>query len=595
MRGPLLRVVVGILTVVSALGVSPRAPAAGPFEEWGYIPLADGTHLRYDVVRPAEAGQYPVALIFSPYADGNGPLADFPTGEDPQIARTLLGAGYAVLGVNMRGTGCSSGDWDLFQPASDGYEVVEWAGTQGWSSGHVGMFGFSGPGISQLLTAATKPPHLDAITPNEVTTDIYRDVAFPGGIMNPVFSGFWTLAYHPAISALGAQAAAQGDDECLRNMAGRNPAKLGQDFLTLAQHPYDDEVWAKYDPGTTLADIDIPVLSCGAWQDDQVSSHAMGDFPNQLKAATTWMVLTNGHHGTCDDYASSPFQDLIVRFFDRYVKGTSNGFEQGPHVRIWHETTVSPDATTVVPSWVTEHPQWPVPVGARALYLRSRGRLDPLAPGAREIPSGYAYPLPASSMEDQEFSEPYQAHAGWKVNDAPGGSVAFTSAPVTTDLEVFGPASADLWVRSTATDTDLQVTLTEVRADGQEVYLTRGWLRASRRALDSVRSTELRPYHTHSEADAAPLTPGEPALLRVELNAVGHVFRAGSAIRLIVDAPTGLTGIFGFDYLKTPAVNAVLHDAGHPSRLVLGVVTGGAAPVGNPACDTVISEPCRAA
>jgi predicted acyl esterase len=101
------------------------------------------------------------------------------------------------------------------------------------------------------------------------------------------------------------------------------------------------------------------------------------------------------------------------------------------------------------------------------------------------------------------------------------------------------------------------------------------------------------PYHTHLVQDAAALELNQPTLLRVELNPVAHTFRAGSRLRLYVEAPTGLTGLFGFNSIRTPAINTVLHDAAHPSRLVLGVLEDGRAHGSAPPCDTVLSEPCR--
>ncbi|MBI2170072.1 MAG: CocE/NonD family hydrolase [Actinobacteria bacterium] len=572
----------------------PAAPgAAGSTEEWGYISTSDGARLRYTVVKPAASGRFPVALIYSPYADGVGPTDDYPIGEDAVVARELLAAGYAVVGVNARGTGCSSGQWDLFQPASDGYEVVEWAAAQPWSSGDVGMFGFSAPAISQLVTAATKPPHLRAISPSDVTTDLYRDVAYPGGILNTAFVGLWSLAYRPGISELSAIATAQGDTECSLNMAAREAdgdlqPNNGWEALTALQHPSDDEVWARYSPQSTLAQVRLPVLACQAGQDEQVGSRAGSYYFDALDKNRTWTVFTNGAHGTCDDFAGSPFTDLLVRFFDRYVKGSQNGFENEPHVRIWHETAGSL-YDWIRPAWVTTHTSWPPPVKAKTYYLRGGGRLDGRAPSLPEAPDRYTYPLLSSSTDDTEFAQP---HLAWKVPNAPGGSVSFTTPALSKDLEVFGPGSVDLWVSSSASDTDLQVTLTEVRSDGQEVYLQRGWLRASHRKLDAGRSTPLRPFHTHKASDAAALVPGQPTLARVELNPLSHVFRKGSAIRVYVEAPTGLTGERGFQFLVTPAVNSVLHDPAHPSKLVLGSLAGGA-PTGPPPCDTVLSQPCR--
>jgi uncharacterized protein len=160
-------------------------------------------------------------------------------------------------------------------------------------------------------------------------------------------------------------------------------------------------------------------------------------------------------------------------------------------------------------------------------------------------------------------------------------------------MVVAGPASLDLWLSSTATDTDLQATVTEVRPDGEETYVQRGWLRASHRKLDPKLSTALRPYQTHLRADAQPLVPGDATPMRLEVFPFAHAFRTGSRIRVWIEAPTGHTGFFEFDPTPMPARNAVLHDKAHPSALVVGVLPGEVAHGPLPGCDTLRNQPCR--
>src|SRR6202011_5669812 len=132
---------------------------------------------------------------------------------------------------------------------------------------------------------------------------------------------------------------------------------------------------------------------------------------------------------------------------------------------------------------------------------------------------------------------------------------AYTTAPLTRDLVVAGPSSLNLWLSSTASDTDLQATVTEVRPDGQEEYIQRGWLRASHRKLNPRRTTVLRPYQTNTRQDATPLVPGRPTYLRMEIFPFAQAFRAGSRIRIYIEAPTGHTGFYAFDPVPNPATN----------------------------------------
>ena len=129
-----------------------------------------------------------------------------------------------------------------------------------------------------------------------------------------------------------------------------------------------------------------------------------------------------------------------------------------------------------------------------------------------------------------------------------------------------------------------------------------GWLRASHRKLDPTQSTATRPYQTHQQADQAPLTPGTPTPMRVEIFPFGHLFRAGSRIRISIEGPKFLPELWGFAALPIPATNLVYHDVAHPSSLALPVLPsldafppGSTVPPTDPACGTVIRQPCRPA
>ena len=157
-------------------------------------------------------------------------------------------------------------------------------------------------------------------------------------------------------------------------------------------------------------------------------------------------------------------------------------------------------------------------------------------------------------------------------------------------------ASADLWITATSPNVDLQVTLTEIRPDGQEVYVQQGWLRAKQRALDTEASSQLLPVQTHVVEDVQPLSSTTPALARVEVFPFGHLFREGSRLRIWIEAPTVLPQLWGFAADPTPARVQVWHDAAHPSRLVLPVADGIGVPAvasEQPPCGEPLRQPCR--
>jgi hypothetical protein len=591
------------------LSAGSAVAAAATVQDQGYIPMADGTQLEYTVELPAATGRFPVAMAYAGYCEGSTPL----TCNDATNAPALLAAGYAVLGVSIRGTSCSTGTFDPFtsEEWSDGAAAIEWAARQPWSNGHIGMFGDSFPGITQLGVAGLRPPHLDAIAPFQVTTDLYRDVAAPGGIPDSGFGAFWGLGDQPSASYSSGieQAVKGGDSGCAQAQASHLGAEPSHNiFVQGMQHLWDDAYWQAREPGANVSKIDVPVFGCLTWQDDEVSSRG-SSYLGELDLARTWVVASNGYHAMCE-ISVPQITDELVAFFNRFVKGESNGFERTPHIQIWHDATAN-SAGDDVPSWITTFGSYSsVPVRPLALYFRSDGALSLSPPTGTSAPDRYAYPGPALGTENGVVFG--QHNLLWKGEEPPGASVAYTTAPLTHDSEFFGSGSANIWLSSTAlpagagagagfpvgaagvaADADLQITLTEVRPDGQEVYVARGWLRASHRALDPARSTALAPYQTDQQSDARPLVPGQPTYMRVQLWPFDYVFRKGSSIRLWIDAPTGETGGWSFDFIKTPEINSIYTDPQHRSEIVLGYLPGGRAQAPLPACDTLLNQPCR--
>ncbi|MEM1335507.1 MAG: CocE/NonD family hydrolase C-terminal non-catalytic domain-containing protein, partial [Actinomycetota bacterium] len=177
----------------------------------------------------------------------------------------------------------------------------------------------------------------------------------------------------------------------------------------------------------------------------------------------------------------------------------------------------------------------------------------------------------------------------------------FTTAPLDETVVLVGTASADLWVNSSSGDTDLEVTLVEVRPDGSEIYIQSGWLRASRRALDDAASTELQPIHTQLQSDAEPLPEFAPddvesaelVLARVEIFPFAHVVRPGSQIRLEVDAPGGNRAVWEFDTIAAGEAVYLGTGGDEASSLVLPVIPGVEVPATPPAPDSLRGQPSR--
>ena len=151
------------------------------------IPMSDGVVLNAEVHRPDAAGRFPVLVTMTPYNGGSGIIGG---ANDYFVER-----GYVHVVVDVRGTGSSEGTWDDLgvREQRDGYELVEWAAGHQWSDGKVGMYGTSYLAITQIFTAALRPPHLKAIFPILPMGDGYRDMVFPGGQNNIGFIPFWLV------------------------------------------------------------------------------------------------------------------------------------------------------------------------------------------------------------------------------------------------------------------------------------------------------------------------------------------------------------------------------------------------------------------
>lgn len=565
------------------------AIAANTVTETGYITASDGTRLRYHMQRLEEAPPGPVVMQYDGYDAGTGGYFS----DIPAVKAELMQKGYSILGVSARGTGCSGGGFDLFDPqrAVDGAEAVEWAAVQPWSDGNVGMIGYSYPGIMQLFTAGQQPPHLKAIAPSNVIFDLYRDVSAPGGILNGAFTALFT-AQQQAPGALGLpDAIAQQDPECLVNYLANRLAY--ESFIVEGiQSPHIDGPfeWAERSPASTAAQIDVPVLHINFWQDEQTGSRIggvlePGGLLSVLGLENTWTVMSNGNHDLT--WGHPLHSELLVEFYEHYLRGVDNGWEDTPRVQILHEL----DATEVQPSWITAFNTIPEPQ-ATALYLRESGVLATAPPTTAEDGDSYVYPVLSTATNPLPGSADI-LHQLWRLPAPDQGRVVFTTPTLEEDVQLLGSASLDLWLSSTANDTDIQATITEVRPDGQEVYVARGWLRASKRALDASRSTATRPFQLHTEDSVEMLVPNEATLMRLEIFPFAHRFRAGSALRLIIDGPVATTGDWGAFLNPTPSVNTVLHDPEHPTKLVVGVMKDDQQRPAALPCGALANQPCR--
>lgn len=658
---------IGPLTVTSPDDVPPpslytdqvlhaQAPGQPAEAGFGYITTRDGTKLSASISLPGpvDGGPYPTLLEYSGYDPSN------PNAGQPIIKILAQLLGYAYVGVNIRGSGCSGGAFDFFETLQglDGYDTIEAIAAQPWA-GRIGMAGISYPGISQLFVARTRPPHLAAITPLSVIDDTFRGTLYPGGIFNDGFALGWATDRveqnrwpDPIGNGWAVDRIAAGDQQCSFNMLlrGQNREFLQQIIDNQYFPPVGSDLYPPggdaLAPASFVDEIDVPTFLAGAWQDEQTGGH----WPNMIANFTSvpeGAFKVTAQNGTHADALDPEILARMVEFLDFYVArripeipagaravapiifatitGIPNiqlppdrftgypdlasalaAYEAEPPVRILWENGARPGAPAGSPEPAGESgfSQWPpaqtVPT---AWYLQPDGRLDPEPPTlADDEPRGvdsYVYDLSARPRANFSGSSSDIWLADPKYDWTPlvdGKALSYLSPPLAADTAMAGPGSVDLWLRSTAADTDLQVTLTEVRPDGKERYVQNGWLRASHRKLDAARSTELRPVQTHLESDASPLPAGEFVPARVQIFPFGHVFRAGTRIRLSIEAPGGDRPLWTFRALDPaePVTDSIAHTAGMPSRVVLPVIPGVALDAPLAPCPSLRGQPCRA-
>jgi predicted acyl esterase len=610
-----------------------------------YIEMRDGTRLSA-MVRPPFGQTFGPGKRFPTLVEYSGYAVSDPDNPQPstQIAQFL---GYATVAVNMRGSGCSGGVIDLFDypTTADGYDVVEIVGNQAWALGNkVGMIGISFPGISQLFVAGAQPPHLAAIAPFSVIADIYRAPGFPGGIFNNGFGETWLQERaddgEPAPEggqAWAIQRVNGGDTTCLDNQKLRLQT---QDPLAFTRdHPYyTSELMDQRSPINWVSQIQVPVFISGAWQDEQTGSGFATMLSKLPKRRDVRIMLSNGVHSTplepaglfnwiafLDLYVGNrkPDPDRLNAFasvlYDQILgpgaplpplpsdpyefvaaDEAQAVFESGPRVRVLMENGAgSPTPGLPAPRFELGFEKYPPPgIRQTAWYFGPGGTLDskrPLTDGMDSYrPDPEARPMQTIPGQGQSESWEVMPNYDWRPLVA-GTAVAYATAPLASDVTIVGPGSVDLWLRSSDIDTDVQVTLTEVRPDNLETYVQSGWLRASHRKLARKGQTRTIAMHTHLEDDAEPMPAGDFVKMRVAIFPVAHVFRAGSRIRISIEAPGGDRTRWAFDTFDTNGlvVNDVSRSPGFASRLVLPVIRRAVAPAGLPPCPGLRGQPCR--
>ena len=497
------------------------------------IEMDDGVVLRADIYRPDNDARHPVILSHGPYAKGLAFQEGYPNqwermvSEHPDVAagssnryqnwevvdpEKWVPDGHACVRVDSRGAGRSPGRLDPFSPreTADLAACIEWAGSQPWSSGRVGLNGISYYSMNQWHVASLRPRGLAAMCAWEGASDWYRDATRHGGILCTFFGNWYEMQVTTVQNGLGSRGPVNpntGEPACgPETLADDELATRRADFAAeIAAHPLDDDYHRER--SGDWDGIDVPLLSCGNWGGHGL--HLRGNVEGYVRSASRekWLELHGLEHWThfYTDYGVR----LQKRFFGHFLKDEDTGWDEQPPVLL--------QVRHVDGSFVERgEAEWPI---GRTRWTRLH--LDPAA----------------SALSFEPVAD------GSSVSyDALGDGVTFASPPLDHDVEITGPSAAKLFVSSSAADADLFLVLRVFDPEGEEVVfqgaidrhtpVAQGWLRASHRKLDPALSEPYRPYHTHDERQ--PLTPGEVYELDVEIWPTSIIVPAGHRIALTV-------------------------------------------------------------
>lgn len=531
---------------------------------------------------------------------------------------------YVSVVASVRGTGCSAGEFDVFsrKSALDGHQLVEWMADQAWSNGKVGIFGHSYSGITGAMIASTNPPSLKMVSISGQIGDIYRDIVYPGGVSNYGFPLLWTGGVRPAYDYLGGTFAGliadSQDRQCLRNQAARSRTVENEPLIS-GLSDVDGPWYQERSVVNDLKNVTAPTQVVTAYQDEQTGprggTHVFDYLPQNL---TRRLVILNGDHGS----QTGPAEVVAERRFwiDRFMLGPDD-----PAPRPWSPGTSLPAPVIADDGSATSRVLLEVNGGAKSnghvdsagfplsqtrwtdLYFHVDGTLDAakstLLHG--EPGSGSTY---LSGSKRQAYS--YQANsntiddndAALSTADADGADERVFVLDIDTVAQAYGtaghkafviagPVTADLWLTSTAPDTELMVQLIDADpATGERLYLQRGVLRASHRDILAEASqcaafpeggrithrdcTDLdniyRPFRKH--VNPRDIVPQQVTRYRLEIFPVGHVFRAGHQLLVKIHAPSLDDNDWAYIPKTAPALNTLHHSADYPSSLRLPVI-----------------------
>jgi uncharacterized protein len=537
--------------------------------------MRDGTQIACNVYRPDAAGTFPALHAADSYQKD---LVDLPLVPIFHMRETndidfFVSRGYVFVHSDSRGTGHSpTGQWDLFgeEMQNDLYDMIEWIAGQEWCDGKVGMLGESLLAWSQWFAAVQQPPSLKCILPWDAGADLYRDVAWHGGMMAVGFPTAWHMWEIRGHYRLGWADRDPG-------FVPPNPGMGRWDMVWhLMSHPTYDDFWKTRNPD--FSRIQCPVFVVGALH--KVGLHLRGVVRGFEEVTTPKKMMLV--HGQMDGdemavYNSPEMQLLMLRWYDHWLKDIDTGMMTEPAVSMFVR-----GADEYRPA-----ADWPLPeTDYRRLYFNgaTSGSVESLNDGSlsweppAEAASSFSYSYP-----DQDWT--HFSGGGTAVID--NGVIfgqrripTFTSAPLETDLQISGNIVVVLFAATDQKNTDFFVRLADQAPDDRQVpgrpplgdILTRGWLKASHAV---TRSEDLsrpdRPYYLHDRPAA--VEPGAINRYEIEVWPTTNVFKKGHRIRIDIACGDSPPLDFGGHYYGIKVGrDTYYHDRDRPSHVILPVI-----------------------
>jgi predicted acyl esterase len=536
-----------LLAVLVALLAFPAGADAALTSKSLTFTASDGAKLHADVGGHGNLDPRPLIVEFSPYA--------------PACCGNDFGPDYNYVQVHARGTGKSTGVWGAVGPRDqqDVSEFLQWVCGQPFSNGHIGLYGFSASAIAVYNSMHLPLACVDAAALMAGTNDLYRDLLYPGGILNLVPGAVVGLG----VGGLLLSASIDKPIEGLQSGLGF----LGT-VTSIFTHQSRDSFWEGHSqrPGPNH----FPVLADTGFYDPE----ARGPFESfkALKADGAHLMILGAHDGWAAS-TGGPFPQYR-RWFDRYLLGQANGIDSEPRVKLWlgngsREALLAGNYTRV------DADDWPVPgTKWRKLFLGGDRTLRDTAP---LLPATQIYPSVLSigtSTDPQTTSV-----TGTSLSMIPGltdmtlgsiGAATWTSPALSSAIDVAGPAALDVFVSSTSPEADLHAVVADVWPDGRAFPVGVGRLRMSYPKIDAARSLVdetgevVQPYNDFRAKQPAGLL--QTREYRVEFWPIGNRFGAGHRIRLY------LVGTSSFMLPAIPGLNIVSVGGSTKSRLLLPVL-----------------------